>query len=132
SVAAAIALVGEDGTAKTGQVDAELVGAAGARMTTDVTVAAEPLDHLVIGAGIAALFLVVGDRHLDAVVRVPDDAALDVIAVAVEDAVDQGPVLLEDLAQLELHAQVAVRLLLLGDQDDAAGVAVEAMHDAAA
>ena len=55
---------------------------------------------------------------------------LDVVAVAVEHARGDGDVLLEDLARLELHAQVAVRLLLLGDEDDAAGVAVEAVDDA--
>ena len=58
------------------------------------------------------------------------DAAFDVIAVAVEHAGGDGDVLLEDLALLELHAQVAVRLPFLGDEDDAAGVAVEAMDDA--
>ena len=60
------------------------------------------------------------------------DAALDVIAVAVEHARGDGHVLLEDLAPLELHAQFAVRHLFLGHQDDAAGVAVEAMDDARA
>ena len=76
------------------------------------------------------LVLVVGDRHLDAVVRVVADPALDVVAVAVEHAGGDRDVLLEDLARLELHAQVAVRRFLLGDEDDAAGVAVEAVDDA--
>ena len=74
--------------------------------------------------------LVVGDGHLDPVVRVVRDPRFDVVAVAIEHAGGDGDVLLEHLARLELHAQVAVGLLVLGDQDDAAGVAVEPVDDA--
>ena len=54
--------------------------------------AAEPLDHLVVAAGVLGVLvvLVVGDGHLDAVVRVVGDPALDVVAVAVEDAGRDG------------------------------------------
>ncbi len=58
------------------------------------------------------------------------DARLDVIAVAVQHALGDGPILLEHLARLELGAEVAVRVFFLGDEDGAAGVAVEAVDDA--
>ena len=60
------------------------------------------------------------------------DAAFDVIAVPVEDAGGDGNVFLEHLAVLELQAQLAVRRFLLGNQNDAAGVAVQAVDDTGA
>src|SRR5207253_4644170 len=112
--------------------DANLVSAAGPRENAAKGVAAEALDHLVVATRLLTLLLViaVNDGHLDAVGGVVADAALDVIAVAVEHALGDGPVLLEHLARLELVTEVAVRLLFLGHQDDAAGVAVQPMHDA--
>ena len=58
------------------------------------------------------------------------DPPLDVVAVAIEDALRDRDVLLEDLPGLELHAQLTVRPLFLGDEDRSGRVAVEAMHDA--
>src|SRR5690348_2207039 len=109
------------------------MGTAGTRLDAAKTEAAEPLDHFVIAYGIlAVVFLVVADDHLDAIARMMSDAALDVIAIAVEHAGRQSDVFLENLALLEQLAQIAVRLFFLGDEDDAAGVAVEAMDDAGA
>src|SRR5260370_34485724 len=102
------------------------------RVDAAETEAVETLDHLVIAARLLAdrLVLVVEHRHLDAVVRMMADAALDVIAVPIEHPGGNGQVLLEDLAQFELHAQFAVAKLVLGHEDDAAGVAVETVDDA--
>src|ERR1700737_43553 len=96
--------------------------AAGAGLHAHEGIAAKAPLPLVVRARLLAFLLVVGDDHLDAVVRMMADAALDVIAVAVEDALGDRDVFLEDLAGLELHAQGAVGLLFLGDEDDAAGV----------
>src|SRR5262249_51628751 len=120
------------GAADTRQVDADLMSAAGLGLDADKSEAAETLDHFIEAARFLPLVLVVGDDHLDAVVLVVADAALDVVAVAVEHALGDGHVLLEDLARLELHGQVAMGSLFLGDEDDAGGVAVEAVDDAGA
>src|SRR5437660_12202978 len=93
-------------------------------------VAAEALDYLVIAARLLALFLLLRDHHLDAVVRMLADAAFDVVAVTVDDAGGDGEVFLEYLAILELQAQLAVRLFFLGNEDDSARVAVQAVDDA--
>src|SRR5262249_13524868 len=80
---------------------------------------------------LANLFIIfIEDRHLDAVVRVLADAAFNVVAVAIEHSGGNRRIFLEDLAQLELHAQLAVGELILGDQDNAAGVTIEAENDA--
>src|SRR5467141_2195051 len=110
-------------------MDANLVGPPRARGNAAEGETAEALDDLVITARLLAVFLLFRDRHLDAVVRVAGDAALDVVAVAVEHAGRDRLILLEDAPLLELEAEVAVGHLVLGDQDDAAGVAVEAVHD---
>src|SRR5690606_2542288 len=132
AVAAAVELVGEDGVADAGEVDPDLVGPAGAGLDAAVGVAGEALDRLVVGAGVLGVLVVVADGHLDAVAGVVGDFPLYVVAVPVEHAGGQGDVLLEDLAEFELQRQLAVGLLLLGDQDGAAGVAVEAVDDAGA
>src|SRR5262249_8929744 len=121
------------GAADARQVDADLVCPSRPRLDAAKAEAAETLDHFIVTHRVLAVVIVlVGDRHLDAVVRVMGDAALDVIAVAVEHSRRQGDVFLENLALLEQHAQITVRLLLLGYKDDAAGIAVETVDDAGA
>src|SRR5262245_32081166 len=67
-IAAAVNLVGENGTAEAGQVNANLMRSPRSRQQANVGKAAKALDNLVISAGIASLGLIVRDRHLDAVV----------------------------------------------------------------
>jgi len=58
------------------------------------------------------------------------DPPLDVVAVAIQHAGRNGLVFLKNLARLELKAQIPMALLFFGDEDHAAGVAVEAVHNA--
>src|SRR5438552_11247460 len=112
-------------------MDADLVRASRARVDLAQRVAAETLDHFVITACLLAFVIIlIGHGHLDAVVRMASDLALDVVAVPVDDASGDGRVFLEDLAMLKLVAQVAVGELVLGNEDDAARVAVEPVDDA--
>ena len=60
---------------------------------------------------------------IDADVRVDDAAVLSDLAP------DDGSVLFDGRALLELFAQPAMHLVVFGDDDDAAGVLVEPMHD---
>src|SRR5437899_2467131 len=109
---------------------ANLMRPAGARLNTAQREAPEAFDDLVKAARLLAVFLVVGDGHLDAVARMMADPPFDVIAVAVEHAGRDGDVFLEDFAVLELQAHIAMRHLVLGYENDAAGVAVQAVDDA--
>src|SRR5262245_30400367 len=110
---------------------ADLVRAARARLNAAERVAAKPLDNLVETARLLArLVSLIVELHLHAVVGMVADTFLDVVAVAVEHARGEGEIFLEDLAALELGAEVAVCGLFLRDQNDAARVAVETVDDA--
>ena len=132
AVAAGVELVGHDRMADVREVDADLVGAAGLRLAPDQREAAEPLDDLVERHRGLAAVLRRADRHLLADGRVEADRPLDVVAVALRDAVDQRQVFLVDLALLELQRQPAVGQVVLDDDQQAGGVAVEAVDDARA
>ena len=54
---------------------------------------------------------------------------LDVVAVELDGAADDGPVLFANLAAFELAAQEMMDLVVLGDDDHAGRVAVESMDD---
>src|SRR5262245_7543344 len=97
---------------------------AGARLAANERVAGEALQNLVERRRFLAAVGLIGGDHLDAIVRMVPDAPLDVVAVAVERSLRERDVLLEHLPGLELHAQRAVRLLLLGDEDRAGRIAV--------
>src|SRR6516225_3855462 len=70
------------------------------------------------------------DRHLLARGGMKPDRLLDVIAVALRDARDQRQIFLLNLPALELQRQLAMGLVVLGDNDQARGVTVQPMHDA--
>src|SRR5207244_11178038 len=92
--------------------------------------ATQSLHHLVIAACLFAVFLDVGDHHLLALAGMLGNPPFDVIAVAVEHAGGDGLIFFENLAGLELKAQVPVGLFFFSDENDTAGVAVEAVNDA--
>ncbi len=73
-----------------------------------------------------------GDRPLVVVVRVAADGGVDGAAGRVGVALDQRVVALVDRALLELALQGGVRALRLGDDHQAGGADVEAVHDALA
>ena len=128
-VAAGVGLVGEDRVADVGQVDADLVGPARLRLAAHQGEAPEPLDHLVEGHRLLAAVLGAADRHLLAVGRVEADRPLDVVAVALGDARHQRQVFLVDRPLLELGGELAVGQVVLGDEQQARGVAVEPVDD---
>ncbi len=119
----AVAEVAEDGVADVVEVDADLVASAGQRADAEQGRAGEALGDLPFGrGGLAALGV---DAH-------PPRAELaercvDLAAVGRGHAVDEGQVGLADLAAVELAVEAAVRGGVLGEDDDAAGGAVEAV-----
>src|SRR5262249_7180468 len=102
------------------------------RLDAAKTEALESLDGLVVTARFLAVVLVIGHHHLDAIVRMMGDATFDVITVAVEHALRDGDILLEHRSPLKLLAELAVGEFVLANEDHAAGVSVEPVHNAGA
>ena len=103
AVAPRVELVGQDRMADVGEMDADLVGPAGLRLAPHQGEAAEPLDDFVERHRRLAAVRGGADGHLLADGRMEADRLLDVVAVALRDAVDQRQIFLVDLAQLELE-----------------------------
>ncbi len=98
----------------------------------DVRVAGKTLDDFVLGDCLTGVGIVAADRFFLADFGVVADRFVDDVAVVVEHAGDDGEVLFFDVTRFELLGQSVVGLVILGDGDDAAGVAIESMDDAGA
>ena len=127
--AATVQLVAGDGGADGGEVDADLVGAAREGLRQDQRAFASGGEHLVLGLGAAA---VGRDGHAAAVGVAASDVGVDDGAVALRDTVAQREVLLVRLAGLEGGAEGGLGRGRLREEQDAAGVLVEAVDDAGA
>src|SRR5260370_26177953 len=106
-------------------MDANLVRPAGPGLDTAKGESPKPFDDLVVAACVLAVGLIFSCDHLDAVVWVMADPALNVVAVSVGRAGRKSDVLLEYLPRFKLITQVAMRPFLFRHQDNAAGVAAE-------
>ena len=125
----AVERVAHDGAAEAlgmGGVDAELVRAPRQRTEADERAALAALQHFV--AGLRRLG--VGRAHLlaGAVVRAGPQGQVDEAAVRRDGALEQGDVLLLHGARLEEGLQAAVHVGGLGDEHQAGGVHVQAVH----
>src|SRR5947209_7597871 len=69
------------------------------------------------------------DHHPAAVVRIAADGGVDQGLVRLETAFDEGEIGLVNLARLEGGGKAAVRLVILGSNDEAGSVLVQAMND---
>ena len=113
-----------------GQVNSNLMGPPGLGLTANQGITAKPLFDLVKRHG---RFAAVGgrpDRHLFTRDGVKADRLLDVVTVALGHAVDQCQVFFLHAAVLELKSELVVNALVLGDDQEARRVAVEAVDDA--
>ena len=110
-------------------MNANLVRAAGLRKNADGGETVEPLADLVERLRRAARRFVAENGHLLPLLRMHADGAIDEVAVAVRPAGDNGEIFLLDRAVLKLEGEFVVCAVGAGDEDDAAGVAVEAMDD---
>src|ERR1019366_3311416 len=113
-----------------GEVNADLVGASGTDFDCQQGEAAEAAQNAVFGPGGASLGEARG--HAGAANGVAGDGAVDAAAVGFDLAVDEREVHLFDLAVCKLGGEVAVRVVVLSDQQDAGGEAVEAVDNAGA
>ena len=111
-----------------GQVHADLVGAPGADADFEQRVPGEAPQHPVLAPGRAAPREARG--HAGAMHRIARDRPLDAPALRLHFALHQREVGLGHLAARELLGQAAVRGVILGHQQHAAGEAVQAVDDA--
>ncbi len=126
---AAVLAVAQHRAADVAEMNANLVRAAGLRKDANDGEAGEPLADLVERLRRAARRIVAEDGHLLPLLRMHADGAIDEVPVAVRPARHNGEILLLDRAVLKLEGELVVRPIGAGDEDDAAGVAVEAMDD---
>ena len=119
--------VADDGVIDRGEVDADLVRAAGFDVDVEEREFIEPLPNFPKAEGVAA---VGGDSHLGAVPPVAGDRAVDGPFVLTRTAVDECDVGLLNGALAELVGEGFVSLFVFGDEDEAGGVFVEPVDDA--
>jgi len=118
--------VADDGMTGGGEVDADLVGAAGGRGDFDEGGAVEALTDAVDGARRTSAF---DYCHALAVSRVAADGAFDDSFRLLDASLHEGEVELLDAALLQLSREVGVSAVVLGDEEEAGGVLVESMDD---
>ena len=128
----AVERIADDGMAERGHVDADLVGASGLDAHGDEGEAAEgrldAAEHAIVADGRAAI--VAACRHAGAADGIAGDGGVDRSAFGGDCAVHQRDVGLLHLAAREHVGQFGVGLVVLGDQEETAGLLVQPMHDA--
>ena len=137
-VRGAVESVADDGMAEGLKVDADLVGAAGLDANFDQRKGpvggGDAFEDLDVRDGVTDAFGVGGAAggHASAAHEVATDREVDGDVVLGEAAVNEGDVGLFELATREHLAELAVGAVVLGDDDDAAGLLVEAVDDSGA
>ena len=133
-VRGAVEGIADDGMAEGLGVDADLMGAAGFDADFDEGEGAvgsgKAFEHVEVGDGGASVCSAGG--HTDAADEVAGDREVDGGVVFFEMAVEESDIGLGDLALGEHLAEFAVGAVVFGDEDEAAGLFVEAMDDAGA
>ena len=126
--------IADDGMAEGLGVDADLMGAAGFDADFDEGEGAvgsgKAFEHVEVGDGGASVCSAGG--HTDAADEVAGDREVDGGVVFFEMAVEESDIGFGDLALREHFAEFAVGAVVFGDEDEAAGLLVEAMDDAGA
>ena len=126
--AAAVLAIAKDRAAGVVQVDANLVGPPRLGQHLDRGEALEPLNDLVEGLRRLA-FPAAANRHFLPLDRVDSDWPIDQVAIVLGRAGDEGEILLFHRAIVKQRGQLSVRQVVLGHEDHAACVAVEAVDD---
>ncbi len=127
---AAIQTVAENGSAGVRQVDSDLMRPSGLRLCVqqrDAAVSLGDFEKCYGGSGGGVVF---ADRHLFPLVGMRTDRAIDQVAIAIGRWGDRCPVVLLDRPMFELLGELRVCEVVLGDQYDAAGIAIQSVDDA--
>src|SRR3546814_2326870 len=112
-------------------MDAQLMGTAGFDAAFDERGAVQPRDRTVMGDGMLAAARC-DDRHLLAVGRRAAERRVDGAVRGYRTPVRERQIAAVDAVRGELFGKAFVRLVVLGSDDQAAGVLVDAVDDARA
>ena len=126
---AAVSFVVEEGMADGGHVDADLVRASGLQPAFHDGDETVTFQHFPMGHSPFPFLRIVIYAEAQPVVRVPADGALDGAFVLGDVAPDDGGIDAVDGMDEELVGEVRLRLGILGDHQQAAGVLVDAVHE---
>ena len=125
---AAVDHVPQDRVAAVGHVDADLVRPARFQLTLDKRIAGKALQHAPVRHGAAAVFL--RDGHFLAVGRVAADRRIDGAGIVLDIAADDTHIRPGQTVILQLRGKRGVREVVLGCDDEAGCVFVDAVDDA--
>jgi len=124
-----VELVADDRMSEGRQVDADLMQTSGAWPGADEGVPRQPFQNLVMGSGRLRVHSLGAAGHQGPRVS-PPDRQIDQSLVTGDNAVDEGNIAFRDPFPLKLDRQQAMRQMILGRGDDAAGVSIQPMDDA--
>jgi hypothetical protein len=111
-------------------VDADLVRAARFRPSADQCEPREPLNDFVFGNRRSGIRVVTPDRFLFPMRWMVPNRLVDDISIAVGHSGDDRQILFFDATRLELGGQCVVGLVILGNHNYTARVAIEPVNDA--
>ena len=126
----AIETIAGNGVANAGEVNADLMGAAGANTDFEKRKLCQPPQDTIFGVSRAAL--VEAGGHAGAADRVAGNLRVDGTGFTGETSMDQGDVGFLHRSPGELRGQISMGGVGARDQKNAAGIAVQAMDDAGA
>ena len=130
----AVKRVADHRMSKGRKMNADLVCAAGVKLHFEERGGIDTGQDVPVGAGFASVTEddAAVSSHAGAALGVASDGQVDGAATFLHLAVHEGDVGFLDLALAEAFAESGVSGVIFGDEDDAGGVFVEAMHDAGA
>jgi len=130
----AVERVTNDGVAKSGEMHADLVRAAGVELNFEERGGIDAGEDAPVGAGFASVAEndAAAGGHAGATLGVAGDGEVNGAAIFFQKALHESDVGFLDLALAKGFAESGVSGVIFGDEDDAGGVFIEAMHDAGA
>ena len=127
--AAAVEPIAEDRAAGVSEVDADLMGPSGFGKNIQLSETRPTAADFETRDGGSAGGMARADGHFLALIRMRSDRLLDAIAIAIGRGADQRDVLFAHRAAGELAGELQVARVVFGDEDQAAGVAIESVDD---
>jgi hypothetical protein len=130
----AVQRVTDDRMAQSRKMHADLVCAAGVKLNCEQRGSINWREDAPVGAGFAGVAKddAAAGGHAGTALGIAGDGQIDRPVLLFHKALHQGDVDFLDLALAEGFAELGVRGVVFGDQDDAGSIFVEAMHDAGA
>jgi len=122
------------GVEKSGEMHADLVRAAGVELHFEERSGVDAGEDAPVGAGFASVAEndAAAGGHAGATIGIAGDGEVNGAAIFFQEALHESDVRFLDFASAEGFAELCVSGVIFGDEDDAGGVFIEAMHYAGA